>query len=390
MNFLLVNQHTLNFGDDIAGTSLIKQIFKFFPSENTTVQIVYNTPGSLKYPDKRVVDRNDVLLKDMGRVQIFLFMAFSLLGIQFVYKESLKAYKRMVQDADVILVSPGGANLGMYKDWRYLIKLYMVVVFKGRPIFHNNTIEYSNNWLFNIFEKIILNNSRIYVREMRSYNHLQEKGFFPMRGVDTAFSFVEEDTEPLISENYLVFIPTNLDDWHPNFKKEPLSNKVKKIVLKELAELSKQENLSIVILQHMHGSATENDLYDECKRQLVGLGVKTVSIPKIESCYQYDNVIRNSKFVASMRYHGVVMAIKNKTPFCSLEYENKMAEVCRYSQLMDLNIKLKDIDESFNLMSYYTLGTKEVSERVALINKIEDMATAPLKQLKYGLTSEID
>lgn len=84
MNFLLVNQHTLNFGDDIAGTSLIKQIFKFFPSENTTVQIVYNTPGSLKYPDKRVVDRNDVLLKDMGRVQIFLFMALSLLGIQFV------------------------------------------------------------------------------------------------------------------------------------------------------------------------------------------------------------------------------------------------------------------------------------------------------------------
>lgn len=390
MKFLIMNQHTLNFGDDIAGVSLINQILKLFPSGSTAIQIVYNTPGSLNYPDQRVSDRNDVSLKDMGRVQILLFMFFSFLGIQVVYKSSLKAFKKMVQDANVILVSPGGANLGMYKDWRYLIKLYMVVIFGGRPVFHNNTIEYSNNWLFNIFEKVILKNSRIYVRELSSYNHLQEKGFFPVRGVDTAFSFVNDNTDPLVSGNYIVFIPTNLDSWHPNFREEPLSDEIKKTILKELSELSKQKSLPIVILQHMHGSAVEESLYDECKRKLVEFGAKTVNIPQIENCYQYDNVIRNSQFVVSMRYHGIVMAIKNKIPFCSLEYENKMAEVCRYAQLTDLNIKLKNIDKKFNLMDYYTLGTKEISDKGPLISKIKDMATRPLKQFKYGLTSEID
>ena len=83
MKFLIMNQHTLNFGDDIAGVSLINQILKLFPSRSTAIQIVYNTPGSLNYPDQRVSDRNDVLLKDMGRVQILLFMFFSFLACRF-------------------------------------------------------------------------------------------------------------------------------------------------------------------------------------------------------------------------------------------------------------------------------------------------------------------
>lgn len=189
MRFLIMNQHTLNFGDDIAGYSVIQQILKKFPEKDTSIEIVYNTPGSLGFPDERVVDRRDISLKDMGSIQIFIFIFFSLFGIKLVYKNALKKLKHSVQAADMIIVAPGGANLGIYKDWRFLLKLYLVTALDGQVVFHNNTVNFSGNLFFDFLERRVLKHSRLYVRELKSFDMLDAKGYFPIRGVDTAFSF---------------------------------------------------------------------------------------------------------------------------------------------------------------------------------------------------------
>lgn len=393
MNFLIMNQHTLNFGDDIAGISLIKQILRFFPDKSTKINIVYNTPGALEIDDSRVFNRKDISLKKIGAFQLFIFLLFSLIGIKIVYNEGLKKFRNIVNDSDVILVSPGGANLGMYKDWRYLIKLYITTVFGGKPIFHYNTIEFSDNFVFNFFEKKVLKNSKIYVREEKSFIDLSQKGYFPERGVDTAFSFENNtDFHSFDGKEYLAFIPTNLDKWHPDFKNDPLSTLSKDKIIQEIVGLAKKKNFSIVIVQHMHGAASEKKLYDECYERMIesGMDKSRILIPVIEDAYQYDNLIKNSQFVVSMRYHGVVMSIKNGVPFCSLEYENKMFEVCNYSNLQDLNIKLKLIDKNFDLEEFYNKGCELMQSRGILIDKIKKMSSEPLRQLKYEKLNVIE
>lgn len=390
MEFLIVNQHTLNFGDDIAGFSLINQVLKRFPSKDTKVEIVYNTMGSLKYPDTRVHDRDDLSLKKMGSVQIFLFMFFSIFHVRFVYKKALKSYRDAIRDADVVLVSPGGANLGIYKDWRYLIKLYMVVVFGGRPIFHYNTVEFSNNYLFNFFEKIILKHSQIYVRELRSYQRLVEKGYLPIRGVDTAFSFCNTRDKRLVREKYLAFVPTRLNTWHPDFKNDQLSKKSMDQILVEVGTFALKKNFGIIIVQHMHGSATESSLHRMCQEKFEKMGVKHVSVPSLNDCNDYDSLIKHAEFVISMRYHGVVMAIKNAVPFCSLEYENKMSEVCKYSYFDELNFKIKELDDGFSLAKVYEKACVLVSMNKKLLTDIRILSEKPLRQVKFEKMNVIE
>ncbi|ETY72717.1 hypothetical protein LFAB_16120 [Lactiplantibacillus fabifermentans T30PCM01] len=390
MKFLIVNQHTLNFGDDIAGFSLINQILKLFPFKDTKIEIIYNTTGSLKYPDMRVHDRNDLSLKQMGSVQIFLFMLFSIFHVSFVYKKVLKNYRDAIRDADIILVSPGGANLGIYKDWRYLIKLYMVVVFGGRPIFHFNTVEFSNNYIFNFFENIILRHSQIYVRELQSYQHLVEKGYFPIRGVDTAFSFCNTHDRRLVREKYLAFVPTRLNTWHPDFKNDQLSKKSMDKILVEIGNFALKNNLNIVIVQHMHGSATESSLHKMCQEKFKKMGVKRVSVPLLRDCNDYDSLIKYAEFVVSMRYHGVVMAIKNAVPFCSLAYENKMSEVCRYSYFDELNYKIKKLDDGFSLEKVYGKACLLVTMNKKMLADISMLSEKPLRQAKFEKMNVIE
>lgn len=386
MKFLIINQHTLNFGDDIAGYSLIQQILKKFPNKDTEVEIIYNTHGSLEYPDSRVKDRMDLTLKEIGFIQIFIYIMFSLVGIKLIYKDALRKFRNTVDDSDSILVSPGGANLGIYKDWRYLLKLYLVVTFGGKPIFHYNTIGFSGNILFDFLETKVLKKSEIYVRELASYELLAKRKIFSIRGVDTAFSFFNNISVRTIDEDYMVFIPTELNSWHPSFVNDELSGDRFNLILEQIAKVSKENGFKVVILQHMHGEATEKNLYDRCEAKLKELGCESVEIPNIEDCYMYVSIIQYAKFVVSMRYHGVVMSIKNNTPFCSLEYENKMAEVCRYSGKLELNQKIKDVDQSFNLNEVFQ---KSLNNENDFRSQLSNMANIPMNQVKFIKTGKI-
>ena len=64
----------------------------------------------------------------------------------------------------------------------------------------------------------------------------------------------------------------------------------------------------------------------------------------------YDYEIANSRFVIGMRYHAIVLAAKNATPFISLAYENKMKEVSTYMGQCEYCIDLfeKDYEKIMN------------------------------------------
>lgn len=62
MRFTIINQHTNNFGDDIAGISLIDKLEEEF-GKDTQIDIIYNSGDNLKIERKNVHHLNDVTLK---------------------------------------------------------------------------------------------------------------------------------------------------------------------------------------------------------------------------------------------------------------------------------------------------------------------------------------
>ncbi|MGM0340143.1 polysaccharide pyruvyl transferase family protein [Enterococcus sp. AZ007] len=383
MNICIINQHTLNYGDEIAGTSLIDQLFSLAKKEEKEIKIhvLYNSSERLQYTKKNLYHREDIKLSNMGVMSIFFVLFLGFIGIEYQPNKFVKEFNETIKKSDYIVVAPGGANIGIYKDWRYLVRLLMVVNLKRRLIFHNNTIGKSNSFIFNLFSRYILKRSDLYVREKKSLELMNSMHFSATRTVDTGFLFNNTEKFNTDLEDYFVFVPTRIENWHPNFKGFDVDNIINSIVLPSFVQLSKQNQKKIVILPHLNGDLSEKELLEHYKERITSLDFdsKDVIIPTLSSCYEYDNFIKNSDFVLSMRYHGVIMAIKNKVKFFSLSYENKMKEACNYSGFPDNNLNLKRIDnESIKFMHkcyYSTPNSKEWERSIEELIKEASLCT---------------
>ncbi|MCB6918482.1 polysaccharide pyruvyl transferase family protein [Enterococcus avium] len=355
MNICIINQHTLNYGDDIAGISLIDRLLYLAEKEKKEIKIniLYNSANRLNYNDRRVVHSEEVKLKKMGFFNIFLVLFFGFFGFEYQPNRYVQEFNEIIKKSDYVLVAPGGANIGIYKDWRYLVRLLMVVNLKKRLIFHNNTIGKSNNLLFNFLSRRILKKSDLYVREKKSLSLLNNMGISAIRTVDTGFLFNNVEESSIDLKDYFIFIPTSIQSWHPDFKSFRVDDVINNYVLPSFVDLAKEKSKKVVILAHLNGSLSESSLLESYRDRMIKLGMnkENVFIPTLNSCYDYDNYIKKSDYVVSMRYHGVVMAIKNKINFLSLSYENKMDEVCYYSGFFEHNLGIKQINkESIDIM----------------------------------------
>lgn len=386
MRFTIINQHTNNFGDDIAGISLIDKLEEEF-GKDTQIDIIYNSGDNLKIERKNVHHLNDVTLKKIGYVNIGLIIFCGFLGIHPKFKnKSYNLFKSSIMDANSVIVAPGGANIGIYQDWRYLVRLLLVVQLGVRPIFHNNTVGKSASFIFNFLSKYILKRSDLFVREEATLEFLKKKKLFSIRSVDTGFLFKNEKQVDESTIDYIVFVPTKIDSWHPNFKRIDVNKSIRDIVIPSIIKYANQNNFDIVLLPHLNGEIGESDLLNEYLEEFDKYSVeREVRIAKVADAYDYDNCISNSRFVISMRYHGVVMAINNKVPFLSLSYENKMNEVCRYSGMINHNVNLLElqnetVDSIYDFLRTDNFPTEnEWNKRLDYLRILASEATSQIK-----------
>lgn len=393
LKFLIVNQHTGNYGDDLAGVSLVQQILNQF--SKASVDIMYRTPkGSINYFDSRVTDRHDLDIGQKNRFKFLLYIFLRIIGVKIEFYEDAQIFDNALDSYDLFIVSPAGANIGIYKDWLYLLRLFLIVKSGHKLIFHGNTIGQSDNLVFNWLSRYVLRRSLIYSRETRSTKFLASINISAVQTVDTAFLFnrVDEDLKfNLISnvdipEKFIVFIPTELGNWHPDFQNWNEEKFIDEYILPEISKLTARLSSSIVILPHLHGLYAEQTYLKKIVHKLEKFSENNVFSPEINDFTEYNYFIANASFVVSMRYHGVVMSIYNHIPFISLSYENKMAEVCNYSGFSVLNHNISNLSfEKPDFYDEYKQASKlmKATSLEELDNNLETYALAPLRQIKF-------
>lgn len=389
MKILIINQHTLNFGDDIAGISLIQNLLKI--SNVETIDVIYNTKGKLPFDDTKVIHNQDIMLKEIGMSNLIKYFCFRKLGKK-KYNEPLNKMIKIINEADYIFVSPCGANIGIYKDWRFLVKLLIVISENKKPIFHLNTIGKSGSFVFDYFAKKVLKKSVIYVREKKSLEYINSLGLNAKFGVDTAFSY-NDNKNTKINNNILAFVPTPLKSWHPNFVNIDIDTLIYDNVLPEISDFAKKNKLTIKLIPHLK-SDEEEKYYKKIEKYFNDKENEVINAQEIENVYDYYNAIKNSKMVIGMRYHSIVLAIKNNRPFISLSYENKMQEVCEYANKSECAMKLYDKcfdKETFRKkLDYVFNNSKKISSELEDVvrNKLISLATIPLEQITNNENGE--
>lgn len=337
MNITIVNQHTNNFGDDAAGHALVHALVEKFNPK--TINIIYNAGNGIDFDEKCVRNRLDLSLKRIGRFHLFLYFFLRLFKIRYRGNATIRAYFETIEQSDYVFVAPSGANIGIYKDWRLLIRLLFVIDAGKTPIFHLNTIGKSGNRIFDNLALKILKKSILFVREHKSFDYLTSIGLAPTFGTDTAFLL---KTLTVKKTGYIAFIPSELDSWHPAFRKNKVNNFVATEMIRAISEYLIQSNKHIVIIPHLRNEI-ENRFINEIIKNLYDYGVDKSSVvyrSDINNYVEYDSLIAGSDFVIGMRYHSIVLAAKNCVPFVSIGYENKMKEVANYCDMGHYHLDL--------------------------------------------------
>lgn len=340
MKVLIVNQHSSNFGDDAAGTALVGLLLKH--KEISKIDFIYHANQAIPIDDEKVNHNLDI--GSFRKVGLFAFIRYYFFEKVFskeVKNLVLRKWILIIRNADVVFVAPGGANIGVYKDWIYLLRILMVIAEGKTPIFFYNTVGRSGNCLFDFLAKKALRKSKMFVRERASENFLKSIGITCGFGPDTAFALEQRNTE--IRTKTIVFVPTYLSKWHPDFYNTEIDTIFQRKTLFDLANWIKDNDFEVEILPHLClDYETEYNLL--IQKLLIQYGVNKVVVRNdIKSIFSYDEAISTSRLVIGMRYHSIVLAAKNARPFVSLCYENKMNEVCKYVGMEKYAFNMKSL-----------------------------------------------
>ncbi|TYR78849.1 hypothetical protein FZC66_17630 [Priestia megaterium] len=388
MKITIINQHTNNFGDDAAGVGMAHQIRELFPEAN--IEFLYHSfkpCGTIPFHDQNTTHRNDLLILKKDLPDAIRYIASKFIPFISYGNGNVAKTVKQIKDADRIVVSPCGANIGIYKDWIFLLRVLMAVLEGKTPYFHLNTIGKSGNFLFDLMAKYALKKSKVYVRESKSIRELKSIGIKAEQGVDTAFSLPKRVENKFKSKDYLALIPTQFDNWHVSYRENGIDSSVKNTLLPNIATFCLENNLDIKIIPHLTGELKEDEFLEEYKSTLVSLGMSKDSVHienEVKSFYDYEDVIKASNLVVSMRYHGVIFAIKNSIPFLSLAYENKMREACMYSETLDLNVNLKELSKTdvLSKLNYVYENEKKIKDNLKHKGVILDrLARLPLQAM---------
>lgn len=379
MNILIINQHTWNHGDEAAGNALLRSLRNFNIDK---IDILYNTvdltdTGKLKAAPEAV----HYCSRKMSFMDKILIILTFVLPFDFIRKFyclgfSTKYEYQLINKYDKVISAPGGVNIGPYKDWRYLWRLYIAEKLnKDVGIYSISFGPIPEIYLFKKISKFVLSNAKfLSLRDLASYQYAERLGLNYIKSIDTAFldsqpitdlpSEISAIVEKLKGE--YVVVPNQLNKWHPNFKN--VDAQVFEDIFLKIISYFLAKNLNVILLPQLFGFANDSNYFEELKNKISDKRGKVIVVRDDYSSDIQQKIISNARFVVGARYHSIIFAINNKCPFLSLSYEHKMDGTLESLGLEKCNVRIKDIiNREIDVIGKLD---KVYSNREALINDI--------------------
>jgi colanic acid/amylovoran biosynthesis protein len=362
MKILIINQHTSNHGDEAAGKALMSKLSKLKTIK--TINILYNAINLTKeeylnIENYEVIHNETGMLTNLERIIIIMTFIFPFFIMKNIFNISSRLKKEMelINASDKIINAPGGVNIGPYRRWRYLWRLFVAIKLKKDVAIYSISFgPIPNNYLFKKTSTYVLENVKfLSLRDTKSHVFAEEMNLNYFKSIDTAFldeienNKLDDKLEFLSNLEYIVFVPNQLFKWHPYFKKiDPaqLNNFYVNIM-----NLFISKDINIVLLPQLFGFGNDTKYFDELSLKVSD---KTM-IHIIDNSYDSEvqqKIIEKSEFVIGARYHSIIFAINNGVPFYSLSYEHKMLNT-----LETLNLEKYCVE-----LLKFTSGSKKESD----------------------------
>lgn len=360
MRILIINQHAGNRGDEAAGKALLRALDK--ENDLKQVDILYNAVN-MREEEKlyfqtslNITHHSAFTLSFFDKIFIIIsfLLPFGLIRI-LPKTPNLGMEFMLIKKAKLVVSAPCGVNMGPYRDWRYLWRLYISVKL-GKPlaIYSISFGPLPNNWLFKRISVYVLRHCKfLSLRDKQSQQYAEELHVKFNPSIDTVFldntstPEIPVEISNLRSEKYVIVVPNKLYFLYPQYKKI-CPEKLDQFYL-TIINLFVNKGLNVVLLPHLYTSFNDKHYFEKLYKQLPNKEKVSV-FPDHYSCDVLQTVIRNAEFLVGARCHSIVFAIRGNTPFIALSYEHKMKHMLSLLSLDEYAVDLEEqtFDQDFS------------------------------------------
>ena len=361
MRFLIINQHAGNRGDEAAGKALLRALDK--ENEIKQVDILYNAVNML---DEEKLAFETALCMTHHSASILSFFDKTLIILSFLLPfwlirilpktPGLKPEFKLIENADIVVSAPCGVNMGPYRDWRYLWRLYISLKLdKSLAIYSISFGPLSKNWLFKFVSVYVLRNSKfLSLRDKQSQTYAEEYNAKFTPSIDTAFldnPFTKElptEINNIIREGkYVVVVPNELYSWHPYYRN--ISPERLDQIYLDVINLFVNKGLNVVLLPQLYISFNDRHYFERLYQQLPNKE-RVYIISDKYNCDIQQTVVNKAEFLVGARCHSIVFAIRGNTPFIALSYEHKIKHKLSLLSLdrYDVDLEEQVLDQDFS------------------------------------------
>lgn len=360
MNILIINQPLGNRGDESAHRALVRAINKTCPDAHVTI---LNFLDCIDAGKDFVVDNQENTyikfsfshdLKSRFTSEFITKIGIVRHGTMLhpVLRKIIQYYKA----ADLVLCAPGGICMGGFQNWQHLYLLELARIYKKPLAYYSRsfgpfpTKSFSNRRFKKISLKMLQYFDFLSIRDTKTMNLADSMKVNYVPSIDTAFletpsvKIPTEITTNLASK-YVVFVPNSLT-WHYTFK-HVSQEKIDGFYLEIVKILRKKyPEHQIVMLPQLCSCGADGDFSYFKKIAKLASDNNIFVIPDIYSSDIQQVIIRNSNFIVGSRYHTIVFAINNMTPFIALNYEHKISGLLENLGLTDKMVDIVSIFDS--------------------------------------------
>lgn len=354
-----MNQHAANHGDEAAGKALLRALDK--ENEIKQVDILYNKMNMLDEEKLtfetalRITHHSAAILSLCDKAFIILSFLLPFWLIRILPKTPcLKPEFKLIGNADIVVSAPSGVNIGPYRDWWYLWRLYVALKFhKPLGIYSISFGPIPKNRLFKSVSVYVLRKAKfISLRDRQSQTYAEEYNVEYVPSIDTAFldnTFSKDlptEITSMSDRGYVVVVPHELYSWHPYYRS--INPERFDQIYIDVINLFVNKGLNVVLLPQLFGSLNDSDYFERLREQLPNK--KNVCIISADyNCDMQQAIVNTAEFLVGARYHSIVFAIRGNTPFIALSYEHKTKHMLSLLSLDRYTVDLEQVlDQDFS------------------------------------------
>lgn len=252
---------------------------------------------------------------------------------------SIREFIRHYDKCDYIMCAPGGINLGGFQDWFHLMLLTLAsqtdkpLIYFGRSIgpFKENDSLSAN--FKEQSEELLKKFAYLSLRDETSQRIADDIGVKYYPTIDSAFlsnhldaGMPDEFVREIGSGKYIVFVPNSLV-WHFRYKEYGFDIFYQFWVKLANRLIEEYPEHRVVMLPQTTGwceAVPDGFVYFN---QIKNGSKNPSQIYVLDEKYGSDPqqaIIKGAELLVGARYHSIIFAINQGTPFVALSYEHKM------------------------------------------------------------------